>query len=87
MSGFTACNEVGGLYRLAGDRLTFLSLSHTRRYCAERGIAELETRYFEVLALTDRFRVEGDVLTLTHGTEDLAQFTSSIPPTATVLRR
>lgn len=52
VSGFTGCNHLTGEYRLGDDRLAFLRVATTRRFCRET--AELERAFLQVLAETRR---------------------------------
>lgn len=76
-AGFAGCNRYTGGYARDGDAqhgspLSFGDMAVTLMACAEGG--ELERAYLQMLDRVDRYRLDGDTLTLFAGGEALAAF-------------
>ncbi|MCX9157308.1 META domain-containing protein [Niveibacterium sp. 24ML] len=69
VSGFSGCNRYTGSATVSGAKLKFGPLAGTRMACVEG--MELEQRYLTLLAQTDRYRIEGDMLLLLSGDRTL----------------
>jgi copper homeostasis protein (lipoprotein) len=60
--GNGGCNSFSGSFKLSeGDRISFANLIATEMACPNLAI---ETKYFEVLSMTDNYTVRGDTLSL-----------------------
>ena len=70
--GNSGCNSYFTSYELDGFDLTFGPVGSTMMACPDG--MELEQRFLQVLARVDTFRLDGNVLTLLQGTEQLATF-------------
>ena len=67
---FTGCNTGSGSYTVEGAEITFGPLATTRIAC-EGDSQVVEQAMLTVLTGTATFEIEGDVLTLTNGTDGL----------------
>jgi copper homeostasis protein (lipoprotein) len=72
LMGYSGCNGFFGLYRKAGDHLSFEDLGATMLACPND--ADLERTYFKALKATDRYKIFGEMLELYHGQEVVARF-------------
>jgi heat shock protein HslJ len=63
VTGFAGCNDFFGPYELSGAALSFGPLATTRKACPGEAAA-LEAGFLDVLARTQGWRIEGDVLLL-----------------------
>lgn len=74
LAGKTGCNLVNGSYYANGDTLNFPQpMAMTRMMCDEMS-NNVETAMTNMLAATNRYTVEGDVMSLYNGGELLAKF-------------
>ena len=71
-AGSTGCNQFTGNYERDGDKLHFLPIAATRRYCEPT--AQLEQGFLRALAGTEAYRVAGASLELIGGGKVLAKF-------------
>jgi len=60
--GYGGCNRFGGLYELAGERLSFLSIRSTKMACPET--MELEARFMRALNQTAGWKISDEKLSL-----------------------
>jgi heat shock protein HslJ len=72
VTGSTGCNSMSGTADIRGDNLRFGPIASTKRACAE-GMA-LEPPYLAALGDTERYSLQGRVLTLLGGRGTLAKF-------------
>jgi heat shock protein HslJ len=74
VTGSTGCNQLTGQYRLAGDKLAFISMAHTRRFCPDVYVARMESRFMQVLGRTDSYIMGDGSLILMQAGQELARF-------------
>lgn len=72
IEGFGWCNRMFGGFEVDGDALRIGPLASTRMACAN-GMGD-ETKFFEALDSTTRFRIDGETLELHGGEGLLARF-------------
>lgn len=73
ISGKSFCNGYGGTYKLKGNnKISFTRGFGTLMYCDHVGNAE--TRYLDIYATADNYKLEGNQLTLLRGNEKLLVF-------------
>lgn len=58
--GSGGCNRFGGTYSLDGDKLTFVHLLATKKFC--EGASEVENQFLSELRAATGFRVVGDAM-------------------------
>jgi heat shock protein HslJ len=63
--GSGGCNGYSGTYTLSGDRLHVTGLGFTQMYCLPAALEEQENAYFQTLQQVERYRMAGNMLTLT----------------------
>jgi len=73
LSGFSGCNRLMGAYQVNQQALTFTELGGTRMACPAASMA-LEQQVLQLLRGTQAFRIDGQVLVLTDGTNELGRF-------------
>jgi copper homeostasis protein (lipoprotein) len=73
VQGSGGCNRMNGTYTLQGDRLSFGPILSTKMACIEADATARETAFFEALANTARYRVEGSSLLLSGADRLLAR--------------
>lgn len=73
LSGFSGCNRLMGAYQVDQQALTFTELGGTRMACPAASMA-LEQQVLQLLRGTKAFRIEGQALVLTDGTNELGRF-------------
>jgi heat shock protein HslJ len=71
-TGFSGCNQYFTAYNQAGNKLTFMPLAMTRRYCAET--AELESLFENTLIKVNQFKIEQGYLHLMLGNKVVMKF-------------
>jgi heat shock protein HslJ len=62
--GTAACNSYGATGAVDGDRLELDDLHATEMACEEEGVMDSESAYLTALAEVERYRWEGELLTL-----------------------
>lgn len=70
VSGNTGCNALTARYDLAGTRLVFDRVAHTRMLCPD--LAATEEQFVNVLNNTTNYRLENGLLVLMRADEKLA---------------
>ena len=78
LSGFSGCNRLMGAYQFDQQTLTFTELGGTRMACPAASM-ELEQQVLQLLRGTQAFRIEGQALVLTDGSDELGRFVA-MPP-------
>jgi len=74
MKGFAGCNNIGGSFKLDGQKITFSAFS-TKMMC-EPNQMKVEDFLLKALGATDNYTIEGETLTLLEGDTVLATFQS-----------
>jgi heat shock protein HslJ len=69
----SGCNRGSGAYRDAGARLAIDALMSTKMACRD-ALNEFEINYYRLLSASPAYRIDGDMLTLSAGS-DRARFT------------
>lgn len=73
MSGFSGCNGFFGLYRVAGNDLSFEDMAASMQACPNNH--ELQRRFYDALKATRNFQLLGNVLVLFDAQQEVARFT------------
>jgi len=73
LSGFSGCNRLMGAYQVNQQALSFTELGGTRMACPAASMA-LEQQVLQLLRGTQAFRIDGQALVLTDGTNELGRF-------------
>lgn len=71
VNGNSGCNNFFGGYEVNGNELKFSQLGSTMMMCPDM---EVENQMKTVFEKTNRFAIDGETLTLSHGDEVLAKF-------------
>jgi heat shock protein HslJ len=64
ITGNTGCNTYGGSFEISGERLPIGEMFMTKRACLEPSFNEQEKRFTEALQAAEKFKIEGDKLTI-----------------------
>ena len=75
VDGSAGCNEYFGSYEDDDGSLRFGDLASTLMFC-EGAVGDQEFVYLAHLGEVDRYRIDGDQLTLSSGSTDLVVFTA-----------
>ena len=79
--GTAACNGYGGMYEIAGAKITFSELLGTEMACVDEGVMESEQSYLGGLLLVSTFSMTEDSLTLSG--EEVELVFAALPPLPT----
>ena len=66
VSGSGGCNTYSGTDRVEGSKISFDTVTSTKRACVNAPPTEQEGRYFEALQTASEYMVEGDQLRITY---------------------
>lgn len=79
--GSAGCNRYFGGFTLKGKRLTIGQAGSTRMFCGSpEGLMEQEDEYLGTLQTVERYRIEGDRLTITCASEKALVFVATGRP-------
>ena len=70
LQGFGGCNNLMGGYTLDKDRLAFNEIGSTKKYCPD--MQATERSIMEMLSTVSNYQLEGETLSLLHGTNVVA---------------
>ncbi|MEJ1242382.1 META domain-containing protein [Chryseolinea sp. T2] len=74
IKGFAGCNNLGGSFKLDGQKITFSAFS-TKMMCPPEQM-KVEDFLLNALTATDNFEIKGEKLTLLEGQTTVANFES-----------
>lgn len=72
VSGFAGCNRIAGSFTVDGQKLHFAPLAMTKMACIEG--MELEQRFADTLARTNRYELTASGMTFFDGSTPVARF-------------
>ena len=72
VSGFAGCNRIAGGFTVDGQNIHFATLAMTKMACTEG--MELEQRFADALAYTNRYELTASGLTFFDGNTPVARF-------------
>jgi heat shock protein HslJ len=81
VGGTAACNGYGGMYEIAGDRITFSEVFGTDMACTPEAVMDSEQTYLQGLLLVDAFSMTDENLTLSG--EGVELVFAALPPVPT----
>ena len=79
LTGNTGCNTMGGGFESSGDRLRFSKVFTTRMACVDTAPSRQESDFVKMIDSVDRYKIDGEVLTLYAGDRAVARFTAAQP--------
>ena len=78
--GSGGCNSYSGSYRVEGSKISFDTVTSTKRACVNAPLTEQEGRYFQALESASEYFREGDQLRITYdGGQGVLIFESALP--------
>lgn len=79
--GSAGCNRYFGGFAIKGKRLTIGHTGSTRMFCGSpEGLMDQEDEYLRTLSTVERYRIEGDRLTITCASEKALVFVATGRP-------